>query len=352
MYLVSARLVNVGPFADLTFPFRAVDGSARRMTVVHGSGGVGKTALLTALAHTRPGFAGVFTRPSAGSGPAFAVCEYVLSADDPERPHPLAVATPGIRLEQDDALVRKELAHFEARARAGGFVFVSFPAARWFSRQPIAIHAPLAGVARYDVKASAALDDSTRFDLSRDTKQALAYAEIVGALAGGAPVAGPPGMGPIACPALGDAMRTVVDRLVDLEGHAYVGLEPRSLEPVFVAQGGRRTTFDGLPTRARHLVAFGALTVRALWAAYPTLDPRGCEAIVAIDEVDLHQSPAVAQQLPSLLRHLLPQVQWILTTTSAAVASACDRDELLTLRRTIEDADGVELHVDSAAVTH
>ena len=109
------------------------------------------------------------------------------------------------------------------------------------------------------LRGSGSLEDSTRFDLARDTKQALAYAAITAALARGS------SSEPVDAELLGEGMKRAVDILVARAGFSYKGVDPRSFEPVFATAGGRLVTLDGLPTRARHLVAFAALTVRTLW---------------------------------------------------------------------------------------
>jgi hypothetical protein len=49
MYLSHAELFGVAPFGHIAFPFRGADAEPRMVTVVHGTGGVGKTALLQIL---------------------------------------------------------------------------------------------------------------------------------------------------------------------------------------------------------------------------------------------------------------------------------------------------------------
>ena len=359
MYLLRARLVGIGPFEDVSFPFCDEEGRARLVTIVHGGGGVGKTSLLAAISATRPGHSVVqqarppFLRPErddaeADEPPPRAVCDWALGLDDPTRPHALTVATPTSRVHADDELEafrRREQAMFDRQAREGGFALLALPSTRWFSRQPIAIHAPAQGVARYDVRASAALDDATRSDLARETKQALAYAGIGAALAQTGAERGR------AFDALGDAMRSVVDALARLAGFSYLGLDAFSLEPIFTGSGGRTLPFDALPTRARHLVAFGALPVRTLWAAYPARDPRESEGVVLIDEIDVHQDPGVQSVLVAALRSALPRVQWLVTTTSPAVAGSSDTRSVLALRR-LPEFDRVQLFIGSEARTH
>lgn len=354
MYLLRAELHGIGPFDQLELSFVDEHDQPRRMVVIHGGGGVGKTSLLSAIATSRPGHATVqparVDRPKQGDGntPAWTATDWLLGQDDPERPHPLRVVSPNVKLagpEQDELTRRREQALFDRVATEGGFALLSIAATRWFSRQPITISAPSRGVARYDVKQAPGLDDATRWDLSRETKQALAYAEIGSALS----AKGPP-QAELRLEVLGPAMLKVVDQLVDLAGFNYLGLDPLSWEPLFSAREATRLTFDALPTRARHLVAFGALTVRTLWAAHPDRDPRLAEGVVLIDELDLHQDAAVAMKLPSALRRVLPSVQWIVTTSSPFVAAGAAAGEVLALRAGTEGR--VELHAGPSATTH
>lgn len=326
MQLLSLRLVGLPPFEDVTIPLAEEDGSPRPLTVLFGGGGVGKTTALSALASTRPGYA-VALQP-AGNGAPYAVTEWSLGKDDPERPHPLRVASPTARTEEDEhqeLVRRREQAHFDRVARDGGFVFVLVPSTRWFSRQPIVLSAPARTIARYDVRALSTSEDTSRTDLARETKQALAYAAIASALS-----RDKPGQ---AFGRLGEAMARVVDLLVSIAGLSYVGVDPASFEPLFKSDDGQALTFDGLPTRARHLAAFGALPVRALWAAYPNLDPREAEGVVCIDEIELQQDAAVQGRILGCLREALPRVQWIVTTSSAVVAGSAESSEVLALRR-------------------
>ncbi len=176
----------------------------------------------------------------------------------------------------------------------------------------MALSAPARTVARYDVRASWAGDDATRSDLARETKQALAYAAISAALAPGTSAERPTAK---RFDLLGQAMHGALNGLLKLVGVSYRGLDPLSFEPLFSAQG-RELPFDALPTRARHLASFAALSVRTLWAAYPDQDPRESEGVIAIDDVDLHQDSQVEQRLIPALRDCLPGAQWILTTAS------------------------------------
>lgn len=358
MQLLRARLVDVGPFEDVVFPFADEDGSPRRVTVVHGGGGVGKTSLVTAIALTRPGHALAPTgaalggeRPHEAEGEAPRAprveCDWLLGQDDPERPHPLCVHSPSTARSDDELEIfrRREQALFDRRARDGGYAFLTIPSTRWFSRQPVTLSAPARSIARYDVRAQAPLDDGSRSDLTRETKQALAYASIAHALA---QAGGDRGRH---LDRLGHAMMSAVDRLVSLAGLSYAGLDAASFEPTFVTSDGRSLSFDALPTRARHLVAFAALSVRVLWSAYPGRDPRESEGVIAIDEIDAHQDPAIQAGILGALGDALPAVQWIVTTTSPVVAGSSDTRDVLALRR-LPRTTRVELYLGSEARTH
>lgn len=360
MYLLSAMLLGVAPFGEVELPFRAGDGGPRMLTLVSGGAGVGKSAVLTMLAAARPGHAVVPTSVAAASRdvPPHAICEWHLGRDDRERPHPLWTSTPNTPTPAGDeaaVLRRREQGLFDRQAKRGGFVMVAFPATRWFSRQPVSMHAPLRSIGRYDVRSTTPLEDAQRFDLTRETKQALAYAAIGAALVPASQrerATRQAGAGRwLDMRLFGTAMHDTIGAFARLGGFSYIGLDPPSFEPVFAAGSGRQLGFDGLPTRVRHLVAFAALTVRALWAAYPGEDPREAEGIALIDEIDLHQDPAVFDDLLATLRTALPRVQWILTSSSAELAASCARDEVLALRRLPED-DRVALFVGASARTH
>lgn len=331
------------------------------MTVVYGGAGVGKTSLLSAIANTRPGHAATTPgiRPAHGSTvPPHVWCDWALGDDDPDRPHALRVASPHAPIDAADdtaSLRRREQALFDRRARGGGFVCLAFPGTRWFSRHPVTLHAPLRSVVRYDTRATTPLEDANRFDLTRETKQALAYSAISAALS-------PSNQRErIAAKSrttvwrdtrlLGTAMRETTNAFVKLAGYQYDGLDAVSFEPLFSTDGGRNVPFDGLPNRVRHLVAFAAITIRTLWAAYPEADPRTGQGVVVIDDVELRHDGDVMGQLVPTLRHALPRVQWILGTASAEFATACDTQEVLALRRFPRD-DRVELFSGVQAQTH
>jgi hypothetical protein len=360
MRLLRLQVHNVGPFDDAVLRLAtaepAVDDSTddapspddavreilpatpRAMTVLFGADGTGKTSLLSALAQTRPGHA-LPPLPPAGreprsEAPSWAVAEWLLGEDDPERPHPLVVASPAAVLAGESAEAaaarRREQAIFDRRAQhEGGHVFVSFSGARWFSRAPNMLTAPDRSILRYDVRQpGATFDDPTRADLTRETKQVLAYA-VVGAALG----AGRAEFDHLS--RFESALREAIDVVLEPFDLRYAGVSPTTLEPQARSSRGGLVPFDAMPRAARHLIAFVALPLRALFAAYPGSDtPREREGVVAIDDVEIQQDPAFLRVLVPLLRRALPGVQWILTTASTHLALACDAGEVIALRRT------------------
>ncbi|MGK4002819.1 hypothetical protein WMF31_09370 [Sorangium sp. So ce1036] len=354
MLLSRVRLAHVGPFDDLSLGFEDAAGAPRRLVVLFGGDGVGKTSILSAIASTRPGYAVAQPRSRGEDGPPSAVvADWVLGVDDPARAHPLRVASPNARLDEpEEAAVvrRREQALFDRRAAEGGFVLVALPGARWFSRASIVLTAPERSVLRYDVRAVAGFDDATRADLARETKQVLSFVPLAAAVARGRPE-GRPDARAARFDALERALREVLAVLLEGTGAAYLGVDPLRLEPVFERAGGQRADFDDLGRSARHIVAFGALSLRALAAAHPGVDPRLAEGVVLIDDIEAQQPLHRQRSLTSRLRAALPNVQWIVTTSSPAVALGCELSEVIALRR--DPASGrVELHQGPDAVLH
>jgi hypothetical protein len=366
MRLLSVRLRNVGVFEDTTVrlaggaPSRdATTGTddddapavvePRPVTVLFGGDGIGKTTLLTALSVTRPGYAlppSPYPRATAVAAPdvpSHVVTEWLLGEDDPERPHPLVVASPSAVLDgetpESAGARRREQALFDRRAHSeGGFVFVGFSGARWFSRAANMLSVPERSILRYDVRAAATFDDPTRADLTRETKQVLAYSGIARALAGERAEYAH-------LERFDVAVREVVDVMLEPFGFTYAGVGPLSLEPEATDKAGRIVAFDALPRPARHLVALGALSLRALFAAYPhSEDPREREGVVAIDDIEAQQDPAMLRVLVPLLRRALPNVQWILTTSSTQLANACAPGEVVALRKSGGGESSVEVN--------
>jgi hypothetical protein len=351
MHLLQARLVGVGSLGDVIFRFADDEGAARRTVVVIGGGGVGKTGLLSAIASTRPGHAVALRSRRDGDTP-FAVADWALGAEDPTRPHALRVASPNAQLgePEDTALLRRrEQAIFDRRAVEGGFALVTYSGGRWLSRTPVLLGGA-DRVGRHDPRAAASFDDPTRSDLAREAKQALSYPVVSVALAR----ASSRGDGELlaAAESLAQATREAVAPLAELAGFGFVGVDPVSFEPVFErGRGGPLVSFDELPTQARHLVAFPALAIRALHAAWPNAYSRSGEGVALIDDADLHLDAASRRGLLPALREALPNVQWIVTASSAELAASCEASDVFALRR-MPDSGEIRLFEGDQAVVH
>ncbi len=354
MLLSQLHVAGVPNLDRLTLPLEDASGTPRRLVVLFGGEGVGKTSLLAAVASTRPGHAVAQGAGTADEPPPLVVADWFLGDDDPTRPHPLRVVSPNAKLpgERDDAVLlrRREQALFDRRASEGGFALLAISGARWFSRTPVLLTTPERTVLRHDPRAAAPFDDATRADLARETKQILAFAGAAAALsegAGGA-LAGP--LGHARFSTLDRALREAVAILLEGSGAAYLGVSPLRIEPVF-SLDNRTVDLDDLPRSLRHRVAFGALAVRTLAAAYPTRNPRDAEGVVLLDDVEVQQDTRALPALPALLRRALPRVQWIVTTASPHVAAGCDATEVMALRR-MPGSTRVELHQGPEAVVH
>lgn len=352
MLLARIRLVGLGPFSDITLPFCDEDGSPRHLVVLFGGEGVGKTTVLAAIATTRPGHAvAQLQQPPRPDGPPFAVAEWRLGDDDPARPHSLTIASPNARLDERDEealLRRREQALFDRRAAERGFVLVSLSGARWFSRTPVLLTTPERTLLRYDVRASASFDDASRTDLTREVKQILSFACISAALAVGHTNGEPQ---PRDASRLESALRSVLAALLEDDGCSFVGVDPIRLEPMFRDAEHRVLELDDLPRSVRHLIAAGALSVRALAAAYPDRDPREAEGVVLLDDLEIEQPTHRQRTLVGRLRKALPRVQWIITTTSPDVTLGCAPGEIVALRR-LPGVHAISLYEGEDAVLH
>ena len=349
VHLVGLRLVNVGPFGDRTIPFADERANPRPVVVIHGAPGTGKSLLLSAIAHTRPGHVSVPQRrgPLHGIRP-HVVADWLLHQEDPERPHPLRLVSPNARPEgEGEALRRKEQQLFDRRAHEGGFVVVGIPAHRFFSRQPVSIAAPQRSVLRYDLRGAAALADSTRFDLTRATKTTLAYAEIAGSLAerdGGPRTTPDPAV-------LRQGLRRALEVVLPAVGLAFEGVDPTTLEPRFSTDSGHLLPFDDLPAQAKNLVALVTLPAQAIFAGRDGADPRASEAVVLVDDLEAHLGPTLEATVLDLLERALPAVQWIVSTASVRVAASRGAGEVVALRHDPADRT-VEVALGTEAMTH
>lgn len=247
-------------------------------------------------------------------------------------------------------LRRREQSLFDRRASEGGFALVAFSGARWLSRTSVLLGGAERLPGRSEIRAAPSFDDPTRADLARETKQALAF-PIVSAAVAHASRLRRESLAEQA-QALEASMRQVVAPLARLGGHAFVGVDSMTFEPVFERlPSGTIVPFDELPAQTRHLVAIGALSARAIQSAFPRRDPRACEGVVLVDDADLHLDSAARRAVVPVLREALPEVQWLLSASSPEVALPCDPGDVLALRR-MPDSSEIRLYEGEEAVVH
>ena len=370
MYLTSVRLRNVGPFDDVTIPFVDSDGAPRMTTLVLGDSGAGKTALLSAIAATRPGFAANPPRVRSDVPPseAFVVARYRLGDDDPARPHELVVASPSADLKEhpNDAAGRKrEQAHFDRIANERGFCMIPLSAARWAGRVAAGGASPERPISAMDHRAHATLDDATRADLAREVKQALVNAVTVAALQafqskGYEPVSTrdgrtssmlpPPLAGKPTLP-MHDLYRATFQALLPDGEATYEGVDSTTFEPLFRDQGGRMVPFDELSFGTKNRIVMGGVILRRLALSYPSKNPLECEGIVLIDEIEAHLPQQRQREIVDILRRAFPRLQLIGTTQSPLIIEGRAHDEVVVLSRDLQTG-AIAVTGGPAAVLH
>lgn len=114
-----------------------------------------------------------------------------------------------------------------------------------------------------------------------------------------------------------EAVRVAVTRL--LPGFSRLRVDRKALR-MAVDKGAETFYLDQLSDGERTLLAMVADIARRLAIANPgAAGPLGCEAVVLIDEVELHLHPAWQRAVPRALRRVFPGVQFVLTTHSPQV---------------------------------
>lgn len=108
----------------------------------------------------------------------------------------------------------------------------------------------------------------------------------------------------------------------------------------FEVMGTDRVDAFDLPDGFRSSAAWLADLCVAWCEKYPekvsSATPSDIEAIVLIDEIDLHLHPSLQRSLVPRLRRALPKVQWIVTTHSPLILANFDANEIIALDRTQE----------------
>ena len=355
MHLESIHLQEVGVLGDLDI--RLADSPtptsrrSRAAAVFHGAGGTGKSLLLAAISCTRPGNA---VRVPTGSlqSSARALCVWQVSQEEPTRPHPISVTSPNYPNSDDgqsDSVRRREQAHYDKRASAGGFAFVGIPATRRFSPNPLVLSDLARSMATYDPRGGPGLIDPLRAELTRSIKQILAYSSLGASLFRGNFAAAVDSQ--VAVGALDQALREAMEILLAPLQVFYRGLDPLTFEPLFRIPGQQYCKVDDLPQQIRHLLAMSVVPIHHFWLAGQGSDPRSVEGVVAIDDVELHLTEATQERLLPALLEILPAAQWLLATAAWRVASAARPGEVIALRHLRHD-EPLQCYEGQLGLTH
>ena len=125
-----------------------------------------------------------------------------------------------------------------------------------------------------------------------------------------------------------DCLRLSFDPHIDLE-------PPRLVLRVKLEEGGVETLeIDQLSGGQRAVLALAADLAARMTQANPHLDaPLNSEAIVLIDEVELHLHPSWQQRILKDLRRTFPNTQFIVSTHSPQVLTTVEPEHIVELAR-------------------
>lgn len=137
-----------------------------------------------------------------------------------------------------------------------------------------------------------------------------------------------------------DAVRAAVSAM--LPGFSTLRVDRAALRMV-VAKGGDEFSLDQLSDGERTLLSVVADIARRLAIANPSAtDALQCEAVVLIDEVELHLHPAWQRDIVKRLPAVFPRTQFILTTHSPQVLGELHARNVRVLRNFVVEAPPAE----------
>ncbi len=94
-----------------------------------------------------------------------------------------------------------------------------------------------------------------------------------------------------------------------------------------VFKNGKSKSLNDLPAGYRRLYS---IVLELAYRAYILNGSKEPSGIVLIDEIDLHLHPSLEQEVVQCLRDIFPQVQFVMTSHSAAVIANLDTTEKVT----------------------
>ena len=386
MRLLRLELTNLQPFGALNLDFRDDKGRPRGLMLCFGGPGTGKSRLLKSIASTRPGLCQNLILSLNLSDEEkldeeyipLAATEWLLGCDEPSRPHPLRVISPNSPSSESTAMLRREMILFDKLAKERGFVVIGIAGHRWFGRQTLYLGSPKQSFCRYEPRNSCVLEENTPTDLTRDCNQLIAYSFLCAGLAQSGLSNDPSDRSPMpqsdishsptqSIPAelsgiarYASALKEAIDHLLAPFHCRLFGIDPLTWEARFEryhpsispnAEARRDIIdFSQLSHAEKILVSYICIPFKTLLAAYQGEDPRLGEALILLDDAELGLPEWYLPELAPRLKQALPAVQWLLTTSSAELASAQLPGELFSLRK--ESGNASTLYEDGSAVTH
>ena len=140
-----------------------------------------------------------------------------------------------------------------------------------------------------------------------------------------------------------DPQLRAVRRACELLLPGFHGLKVRrSPLRMVIDKDGQEIVVNQLSDGEKSTLALAGDLARRLAIANPHLDdPLAAEAVVLIDEIDLHMHPAWQRRVVAALKAALPNGQFLLSTHSPQILSHLDRDSIWIMERTTTGVSAV-----------
>ncbi len=133
-----------------------------------------------------------------------------------------------------------------------------------------------------------------------------------------------------------EAVRRAIESMIPGVSNPRIALSPLRFIVSVESQDGWREelSIDQLSGGYRIMIALAADLARRMAQGNPHLaDPLQSEAVVLIDEIDLHLHPTWQQRVLADLTRTFPNTQWIVSTNSPQVLTTVGPEHVVELRR-------------------